>query len=215
MRRICMGLAAGLLMTAQAAADDGHRLLIDDFDQGLRSGWEEKIFSGRTLYTVVPDGAGQVLRAESQGAASGLIFRQDFDPRDYPLLTWRWKVANVLEKGDATRREGDDYAARVYVIFPHWFPPRTRSINYIWANRLPRGEYLPNPYYGNAMMLAVRSGSAETGRWFTERRDMVQDYRMLFGEDPPRAGAIAIMTDTDNTGESAVAWYDDLWLERR
>jgi hypothetical protein len=203
-----------LLLTIPAAASE-HRLLIDDFEEGLRPGWEEKRFLGRTLYTVVPEGSGQVLRAESRGTASGLIFRQEFDPRDYPLLTWRWKVENILARGDATSKEGDDYAARVYVIFPHWFPPKTRSINYIWANRLPQGEYLPNAYYGNAMMLAVRSGKAETGRWFTERRDIVQDYRMLFGEEPPRVGAIAIMTDTDNTGEATIAWYDDLWLERR
>jgi hypothetical protein len=209
------GVLALLLLAAMPVVASEDRLLIDDFEEGLRPGWEEKRFVGRTYYTVVPEGQGHVLRAESRGAASGLIFRQEFDPRDYPLLTWRWKVDNILERGDATSKEGDDYAARVYVIFPHWFPPKTRSINYIWANRLPQGEYLPNAYYGNAMMLAVRSGKADIGQWFTERRDIVEDYRMLFGEEPPRAGAIAIMTDTDNTGESVIAWYDDLWLERR
>jgi hypothetical protein len=214
MKYPCLILSLMLLLAGSPVIAE-QRLLIDDFENGLHASWQEKQFSGRTLYSVVPDGAGQVLRAESRGAASGLIFRKEFDPREYPFLTWRWKVANILEKGDATRKEGDDYAARVYVIFPHWFPPKTRSINYIWANRLPRGEFLPNTYFGNAMMLAVRSGPQETGRWVTERRDIVSDYRLLFGEEPSRVGAIAIMTDTDNTGETAIAWYDDLWLEKR
>lgn len=209
-----MVFALVLLLATPVTAND-HRSLIDDFDNGLRPGWEEKKFKGSTIYTVVPEGSGRVLRAESRGAASGLIFRQEFEPREFPFLTWRWKVANVLTKGDATSKEGDDYAARVYVVFPHWFPPKTRSINYIWANKLPKGEYVPNPFFANAMMLVVRSGPAEVGRWFTERRDIMRDYRLLFGEDPPRAGAIAIMTDTDNTGETAIAWYDDLWLERK
>jgi hypothetical protein len=214
MKFSCLIASLILLLVVPLAADE-QRLLIDDFENGLRPDWEEKRFSGRTLYTVIPEGEGRVLRAESRGTASGLILRQGFDPREFPYLTWRWKVTNILEKGDATRKEGDDYAARVYIIFPHWFPPKTRSINYIWANRLPKGEYLPNSYFSNAMMLAVRSGPAETGHWFTERRNIMQDYQMLFGEDPPRAGAIAIMTDTDNTGEWATAWYDDLWLEKR
>jgi hypothetical protein len=99
------------------------------------------------------------------------------------------------------------------VIFPHWFPPKTRSINYIWANRLPEGEFIPNSYYGNAVMLAVESGPEKVGLWVDERRDVLADYRTIFGEEPPTAGAIAIMTDTDNTGESAVAYYDDIRLE--
>ena len=57
------------------------------------------------------------------------------------------------------------------------------------------------------MMIAVESGSAQTGRWVVEKRNVLEDYRRVFGTDPPKAGAIAIMTDTDNTGEEAVAYY--------
>jgi hypothetical protein len=154
-----------------------------------------------------------VLRAEARAAASGLIYKIEYDPKEYPILTWRWKVENILQKGDETKKAGDDYAARVYVVFPHWFFPKTKTINYIWANRLPKGEHVPNPFVSNAVMVAVESGSENVGRWVSERRNIVEDYRRLFGRDPPRAGAIALMTDTDNTGESAVAYYDDIRLE--
>jgi len=204
-----------LLMVVPAAAGwCGERfLIIDDFENGIQPQWEEKVFKGKTLYAIVPDGEGRVLRAESRATASGLVFEKKYGLKDYPLLAWRWKVSNILTKGDARRKSGDDYAARVYVIFPHWFPPKTRSINYIWANRLPEGDFIPNSFYGNAVMLAVESGSKKVGQWVEERRDVLADYRMIFGEEPAAAGAIAIMTDTDNTGESAVAYYDDIRLE--
>jgi hypothetical protein len=213
--KIAISVLCGLLMFGLAMGAMADVIVIDDFNDGLREEWEEKNFQGRTIYTVVTENGNRVLQAESNASASGLIFRVNYDVQEYPILTWRWKVENILEKGDETSKDGDDYAARVYVIFPHWFPPRTRSINYIWANKLPLGEYVPNPFFRNAVMVAVRSGAGEIGRWHTERRNVLEDYRMIFGEDPPDAGAVAIMTDTDNTGESATAFYDDIRLERQ
>ena len=205
---------AALLLAGFCLAGDAP-LVIDDFEAGLRPGWEVKRFKGETSYTVVPEGSGRVLRAESNGSASGLLFKIDYDPLQYPVLSWRWKVAGVIANGDETRREGDDYAARVYVVFPHWFPPKTRSINYIWANQLPKGRHVPNPFFANAVMVAIESGPEGAGRWVSERRNVAEDFRAIFGGAPPRAGAVALMTDTDNTGARAVAWYDDLRLEQR
>jgi hypothetical protein len=214
MRCALLAMLCGLVLFAGAGAAGAERLLIDDFEGGLDPAWEARSFRGQTSYRVVADAGNRVLQAESRGAASGLVRRLDVDPRDYPILTWRWKVAGTIPQGDERTRAGDDYAARVYVIFPHWFFPKTRTLNYIWANRLPAGEFLPNAYTANAVMIAVQSGPEQAGRWLTERRDIVADFRRAFGEEPPRIGAIAIMTDTDNTGSAANAWYDDLMLER-
>lgn len=187
-------------------------LIIDRFDGDL-SAWEVQKFSGMTDYKLVSDEQGnKVLMAISRASASGLLKRVKFDPQQYPVLSWRWKVAGTLSKGDARTKQGDDFAARVYVIFPHWIKPLTRSINYVWANRLPVDQAVPNPYFSRTMMLAVESGNQNAGRWINEERNLVADYRRLFGEDPPMAGGIAIMTDTDNTKEQAQAWYDDLVL---
>ena len=188
-------------------------LLIDDFENGLRPVWEEKVFTDHTTYGVIRDETGNVLKARSHGAASALILEKKIDLQEFPVLSWRWKVANVLAKGDANSKAGDDYAARVYVIFPHWFFPKTRTINYIWANKLPQGAVVPNPFTANAMMVAVESGEEHVGQWLLESRNVRDDYRAIFGEEPPLAGAIAIMTDTDNTGGSAAAWYDDIRIK--
>lgn len=188
-------------------------LLIDDFEQGLGPEWRVKEFKGRTSYLIVADGTSQVLQADSAGTASGLMHRKEFLIADYPVISWRWKVDGVIEKGDALHKQGDDYAARVYIIFPHWFYPNTKSLNYIWANTLQKGSVVPNPYTDSAMMIAVESGPENAGSWQTVRRNIADDYRRAFGKEPPKKGVVAIMTDTDNTGGRARAWYDDIRIE--
>jgi hypothetical protein len=185
-----------------------------DADSGINSDWRQQSFRATdpTLYRLTEEGGAVVLEARSTKQASGLIYEIDVDLASYPILVWRWKVDGIIPAGNALTREGDDYPARVYVVFPHWFKPKTRSINYIWANRLAQGEVVPNPFFGNARMLAVQSGNKQAGTWVTECRNVYEDYRKIFGEVPPQAGAIALMTDTDNTGGQARAWYADIRL---
>ncbi len=185
------------------------------FSSGDLSGWEEQTLRGKkkSVYTLVKEGERTVLKAESSGSASGLINKTGFDPRQLPVLRWSWKVNGILKKGDERTKGGDDYAARIYVVFPRTFFWQTRAINYIWANRLPKGASAPNVYAPkNVKMIAVESGAANAGKWVHEERNVYADYLKLFGEEPPRAGAIALMTDTDNTGEEALAWYGDITL---
>jgi hypothetical protein len=185
----------------------GAEILLDDYTHGLSPRWEEKSFKGRTVYRVTREDDQLCIKASSNASASGLYYRIDYDTKEYPVLVRRWKVDHVLSKGDALRKAGDDYAARVYVVFPSWAFWKTKALNYIWANRLPQGKAVVNPFVKNAVMIAVESGPTRTGEWLEETRNVLEDYRRHFGGDPPRAGAIAIMTDTDNTGEKATAWY--------
>ena len=196
-------------MSPCALASD---LLLDDYQQGISKNWKEKSFTGLTRYEVVREDGQLCLKATSDAAASALYYEIEFDPREHPFLAWRWKVSNILAKGDELKKEGDDYAARVYVVFPSAFFWRTKAVNYIWANKLPAGRAVPNPFTSNACMIAVQSGRSHVGQWMEEKRNLLEDYRKCFGEDPPKAGAVAIMTDTDNTGEKATAWYGPIRL---
>ena len=209
-RKSAIVLALLLVAAGTAAAT-----AVGRFSAGDLSGWEEQTFRGKkkTTYGFVQDGRRSVLKAESHGAASGLIRKKEFDPRELPVLRWSWKIAATLKKGDEQTKAGDDYAARVYVVFPGTFFWQTRAINYIWANRLPKGSSVPNAFAPkNVRMVAVESGDGNTGKWLAEERNIRDDYLKLFGEEPPMAGAVALMTDSDNTGESAVAWYGDITL---
>lgn len=199
-------------------------------------GWEALTFPRvprHTRYLVVREGDRWVLRAESDRAASALYRPLDLDPKAYRVLAWRWKVENVVAKADPRRKEGDDYAARVYVAFRYepasatlWersryaayrllhgrYPPGV-VLNYVWESRLPVGTALDNAYTDRAKIIVARSGGALVGQWVSERHDIYADYRSIVGGEPPRIAGIAIMTDTDDTGERAVAYYDALTLE--
>lgn len=201
----------------------------------MPAGWEPLTFpriERHTAYRLVAEDGVTVVRAEADDSASGLIRRVEVDPARTPILAWRWKVAGVVAAADATRKEGDDYAARVYVAFKYdparvsWFdrtkyalirliygeyPPHA-GINYVWDNRLAPGTILPNAYTDRVRMIVLRSGEREAGRWMAETRNVLEDYQRAFGEAPPRVSGIAIMTDTDDTGGKAVAWYGDIDL---
>ncbi len=200
---------------------------------GLPSDWEPLTFpkiSKHTEYTLVAEDGQTVVKAVSRGGASGLIRRINIDPEAWPVLSWRWKVSNIYKAGDVTRKEGDDYPARIYVTFRYDpdesgffeklryetakalygdYPPAA-AINYIWASSAPVETPVPNPYSDRAMMIAVESGGQAAGRWVSERRNILEDFRRVFGKSPPPISGVAIMTDSDNTGESATAWYGDI-----
>ena len=188
-------------------------LAIGEFSSGTFSGWSDEIFKGKTSYTLFSDNGRTVLKGHSVKAASGLIKKIKLDPKEYPLLRWSWKVEHTIKKEDVTLKSGDDFAARVYVVFPRTFFWQTRAINYVWAAKMSKGSSAPSPYTSKAVIVAVESGVERAGQWVTEERNYYEDYRKLFGDEPPKLGAVAIMTDTDDTGEEVTTYYGDIFLE--
>lgn len=169
-------------------------------------GWKEKVFSGRTVYTPLP--AEGLLMAESRGTASGLYHEGRVDLRLTPWLKWSWKVDNVLEGVNEREKSGDDYPARIYVVakggVAFW---RTKALSYVWSSIEERDAMWPNAFTANAHMIAVRGGADRLGELVAEKRNIREDWKRAFGEDIEEIDAVAIMTDTDNSGQSARAWY--------
>jgi hypothetical protein len=192
------------------------RLYVARFSQGDLGGWKSKTFFGLTRYALTNENGRTALHARSDAAASGLYREMSIELGKTPILNWTWQIGNILAGADERTRAGDDYPARVYVIFSggmmFW---RTRAINYVWSSKRPVGSGWPNAFTGNAYMIAVESGSERAGRWVEERRDVLSDYRHAFGEEPGLVDAVAIMTDTDNTGATATAWYGDIWFSSK
>jgi hypothetical protein len=182
-------------------------ILIDDFAHGIKAEWKAKSFKGYTKYTWTKENGKPFVRATSKNAASGLIYKIQYDPQKYPYITWNWKADKIITSGDATQKSNDDYSARIYIAFPSLFFWNSKIINYIWANKLPQNQIIPSSYTSNSIMVSVESGPANTGKWITETRNLYEDYIRIFGKKPPKVAAIAIMTDTDNTGESTSAGY--------
>jgi len=192
-----------------ASADE---IPVGNFSNEGLTGWESKNFKGTTEYHLVKEDGRAVVKATSHDTASGLIRKISFQPSKHRYLRWSWKIAGTIKGGDEKLKSGDDYAARIYIVFPGKYFWQMKAINYIWANKLTKGNFVPSAYAAGSKMVAVESGNGKAGQWLTEERDLLADYRTLFGTDPPEAEAVAIMTDTDNTGGVAEAWYGDIIL---
>jgi len=129
-----------------------------------------------------------------------------------PWLNWRWKVRKPLSPTTETTKSGDDYAARIYVIIDggmlKW---RSKALTYVWSSRSGDIPNWPNAFVPkNAMMMAVRNAASDTETWYTEKRNVLSDLKQAFGKEIRYIDAIAIMTDTDNTGQTATALYGDV-----
>lgn len=201
-------------------------------------GWKPLTFPKiprHTTYSLVRDGEQIVVKAASQASSSGLTREVQIDPKEYPIIQWHWKVSNILKAGDVKKKAGDDYPARIYVTFQYdgtkvglldkakyeaakliygRYPP-LGAINYIWESGAPVGTAVPNPFTDRVHMIVVESGPSKLNTWVTEERNIYDDYKRVFGEEPPMISGVAIMTDTDNTGESATAYYGDIVLKKR
>lgn len=173
--------------------------------------WPVKEFEGFTDYQLVTDAGSTVIKAVSKGEASGLFYETEIDLNKTPYLSWRWKVTRLPDLDNERIRKGDDFAARVYVVVNDgWTFLSTKAISYVWSAQSSVGEEWPNPFAGgSAMMVSVRHEPAGED-WYTEKRNLKSDLKRLFGKEITTIKAIAIMTDTDNSGSEAEAWYGDL-----
>ncbi|MDP8292471.1 MAG: DUF3047 domain-containing protein [Candidatus Orphnella occulta] len=177
--------------------------------------WQEKVFRGRVLYSVKAHEDDSYLVAYSDNTASGIFYQIRFDPKQLPMISWKWKVLEFPKKGKPGVGKGgwieqDDYAARLYVIFPKLSFNLTKSLEYVWDKSLPVGTIKESPYSKNIKIIVIESGSRNINKWVQEKRNIYEDYVSAFGRKPGKVGAIAIMTDTDNTSSTAEAHYDEL-----
>ncbi len=226
----CVASADSPLQVGHFSAEQEH--------DGYPQGWEALEFKNQknhTRYSLITDEGTVVVRADSEASSSGLIRKISIDPSVYPIVRWRWKVMNTFAGGDVTKKSGDDYPARLYITFAYDpseagflerlkynsvkliygdYPP-AGALNYIWASKAPKGTVTPNPYTDKVMMIVVESGGESIGQWINEARNVVEDYINAFGVRPPRISGVAIMTDTDNTGSSGVAFYGDITFSKK
>lgn len=179
--------------------------------------WEEKIFKGKVVYRIEKGQDLSYVRATSDKSASALYYKIKLDAKKKnPVVSWKWRVdkfpAKKLKESLEAKNE-DDFAGRVYVIFPAAFFTNSKVLEYIWAETLPMGMRGPSPYSKNIQLIVARSGPAKENEWFSEARDVVADYIKVFGRSPEyNIGAVAFMTNAEHTQTSADAMYDDIEL---
>ncbi len=239
---LAIGLVIGHLFAPIVLAKTQEALPVGKFSLAqpggvFPPGWEPLTFDKiptHTQYDLVKDGDTVVVKANSNQSSSGLTREIKIDPKEFPIVEWQWKVKNILKKGNVNEKSGDDYPARLYITFEYdstkvgffekakyetakliygQYPP-IGAINYIWESHSPIGTMVPNPYTDRVNMIVIESGESRLNEWITEERNIFEDYKKAFGEDPPIISGVAIMTDTDNTKESAVAYFGDIVFKK-
>ena len=206
-------------------------------EKKIPSDWEplefEKI-KEHTSYKLVKLDNRVVVKALSDNSASGLIRKIEIDLNKYPIIEWKWRIENTYKKSSVRKKSGDDYPARIYIAFKyqpdmvgffekikfktikafHGEYPPVASINYIFESTEKIGTIVSNPYTDRVKMIVVDSGDENLKKWVTHTRNLLDDYILAFGKTPPLVSGIAIMSDSDNTGESATAYYGDIIFKK-
>jgi hypothetical protein len=192
-------------------------------------------FKKSTGYRLVNQDGRTVVHAHADSAASGLVHDVDVDPQEFPQLRWRWKVPALIRGADNSAPHTEDSPGRVIVTFSgdksRWdfsdrlFATQVRMMTghempyatlvYIWENRASPETVIPNAHTSRVKMIVVRSGAERVGHWCEEARNVRDDYRRAFGEEPGRITSIGVMTDSDNTGQVAQAFYGDIAFSGR
>ncbi|MDO8525954.1 MAG: DUF3047 domain-containing protein [Candidatus Omnitrophota bacterium] len=177
--------------------------------------WEEKVFKGKVIYKVERAEGISYVHASSDRSASALYYRITLDARNRrPILRWKWQVEKFPTKTNIESLEAeneDDFAARVYVIFPAMFITNWKVLEYVWSETIPPGTTGTSPYSKNIKLIVLEQGMDKDKKWFSETRDIYSDYVKLFGRAPEyNVGAIAFMTNTEHTGSTAEAKYADI-----
>jgi hypothetical protein len=230
----------GAWLAAYVAAAGAESIEIGYFSkarpgQELPAGWTRYVL-GRperiTEYDLVERDGRTVLRARADGSLAAVIHRLHADPRRTPWLRWSWRVEDVLARADMLTRRGDDFAARVYVLFDYdegklplfervkiaaarlvyGDPIPVAALCYVWDNRQPPGFTAWSAYTSRLRIIVARSGPDQVGRWVDESHDVAGDFRRAFGEAPPPIAAIVLAVDTDNTRERATSYFGDVTL---
>lgn len=236
-------LAAPLLLAAGLAGSADPAIAPFSFvlpGPRLPPPWREQYVPRvKTSDVVLADDDGTtVLEVRSSNSAGAAIHRLRV-PAEGATLAWRWKIDRVVAAADMETREGDDFAARVYVFFDvppasipladrvkvklaRWIHGQdlpTAALCYVWDNRHAPGTARWSPYTDRVRVVVVESGTAEAGKWREEKRDVAADFRAAFGSQwhgaPPAITGVALGNDTDQTGESATARFGDVRIERR
>jgi len=174
--------------------------------------WQEHSFKGRTIYSVGVADSVETIKASCTQTASALYQEKSVDLSKTPIMRWSWTVSNVHPQLNERTRSGDDYPARVYVVYtPNSLMPwRTIAIDYVWSNNQDIGSVWPNAFTKNAVMVALQRGAPTSQGWKQESRNIREDFKSFFDIDVDFIDGIAIMTDCDNARLPMTGYYRDI-----
>ena len=187
--------------------------------RGIPEGW----IGGQTWglpqhdITIEENDGHRVLHLKSKIESSNI--RKDIkgkiNLKETPILEWSWKAVVLPKNGDCRKKSADDQAAQLYVVWTR-FPEAMRSqvIGYIWDTTAPAGTIVSSEKTSTVTYVVMRSGTADLGKWITERRNVADDYKKIYGGQPDGPGIISIAIDSDDTVSSAESFFGPILFRK-
>ncbi len=209
LRRSLFPVCLWLAVVAAAPAD---QVVIADFSggadaAGVPKGWQLKEKSGKADLSLVKDGDMHAVLFRSNDSSFSLQKEVNIDLKQYPILAWKWKVTRLPVAGDFRKSKTDDQASQLFVAFG-----KTKAIVYIWDTSAPQGlmeSTSPIPFM-TIQVVVVRSGPAQLGTWVAETRNVYEDYKKLYGAEPPAVQGMRLQINSQHTGTSAESYFGDV-----
>jgi|SRR5262249_31894653 len=194
----------------------------EDFEHGMPPLWTTEGLGPAqdrgTVETKQESGGNHFLRISTDGSFYSIGIDAPYNPEQFPILAWRWRIDRLPTGADISEQSTDDAEARLYVVFDGEAPngrAEQRRIEYVWDTTHPVGSIIPDPYAPNLIKaIVLESGSEHVGQWVRERVNLVADFERAFGGKPGRVHSIACATDSDETHGSTSADFDDLQVNQ-
>jgi hypothetical protein len=211
-----------LLVTAAWAAD---HVAVEDWSsgpvghKGIPPGWKGQQW-GSPAYDFVleEDGGKKVLhmRSKNEGSTISKEVKGKVNLKDTPFLEWSWKMVELPKGGNSCAKATDDQAGQLFVTWPR-FPEQVRSriIGYVWDTTQPTGTTCKSEKTAMVTYIVVRSGAGDAGKWFTERRNVAQDFKKIYGEDAENPGIVSVSIDSNDTGTYSESFMGAIAFRRQ
>ena len=192
-----------------------------ELTKGEPSGWKThkgicREIKNRIMPKLVKIDGKETLYVNANDSGAILFKPVNVNSKEYPFLSWNWKISNILPESREKEVGGDDYAAAVCVVYGKNFFSllfgRYKIIIYAYGNNVCVGERYKSPCEDRARIIIVQSGGKSAGRWLSYKHNHYEDYIREFGEEPPGIVYVGFQTNADRTHDRVETWYSDIVL---
>ena len=188
----------------------GQTTVLVDFSftqETVPKGWERSVNAGEAQLELVQDDGKRALRMRSDQASFSLQKKIRIPLRTSPFLVWDWKVTELPKGGDFRHSGTDDQAAQLIIAFSS-----SHFLSYIWDSTAPKGMIgsASAPLFKKIFAVVMQSGTQGLGTWITERRNLIDDYKQAYGEEPEVIEGVRIQINSQHTQSRAESYWHSI-----
>ena len=206
-------LIAVFLITPLCVVKKANAEMLEDFSNFSGSKFSDSYWKSRngnpsSIYSFVKEGDNKYLEARTVSNSVQLFRKKGWNIKQNPILSWKWRVREFPSNAPSAPSWGAkaDNPVAIYVVFPaRWFMPET--IKYVWNSDYEKDRIVRKK--DNFPAIVIRSGKNKMGEWVTEERNVFEDYKKLFGRNPPNPVAFGFLSDSDDSKSKSLGDYDD------